>query len=169
MHLPFSNQLRFTNLWHSKFCWEMNSASGAGIIRSNLIRSFAKDTLTHRRWQVHVILSHFDKIFSFLVRWPVQHPFWVLGGPWGKWLCKLAAVCKSIVWRNIWSMLHMQASVNLKLWWWTKYIKIQNLPLRYFYLIVPSILCTRGPGDKHMSEFGRPDSREKISYKAKMK
>lgn len=111
----------------------------------------------------------FGKIFSFLFRWPFQHPFWVLGGPWGKWLCKLAAVCKRIVWRKCWSMLHMEASVNLKLWWggdpsieeiWVRN-KIQSLPRRYFCLIVPSILCKRGPGGKRISEFGGPDREKK--------
>ena len=104
----------------------------------------------------------FAKIFSFLFCWPFQHPFWVLGGPWGKMVvqagCCLQKNClaQHLVHASHGSISQLKALVRNK---------IQSLPRRYFCLIVPSILCKRGPGDKRISEFGRPEEKRYINLK----
>ena len=133
----------------------MNSASGAGIIRSNLIRSFAKDTLTHWFWQDLLVFVSWAFSASLLSSWRPMRQMVVQAG------CCLQKNCLAqvLVHASHGSIGQLKALVRNK---------IQSLPRRYFCLIVPSILCKRGPGDKRISEFGGPDRRERI-YKSTMK
>ena len=130
----------------------MNSASGAGIIRSNLIRSFAKDTLTHSFCQDLLVFVLLAFSASLLSSWRPMRQMVVQAG------CCLQKNClaQDLVHASHGSISQLKALVRNK---------IQSLPRRYFCLIVPSILCKRGPGDKRISEFGRPEEKRYINLK----